>query len=250
MALERAAQLAAQTGAALDVLHVVEDDLPAAVIDRRRAEAKAVMNDELSALPDIAKAKVETVVVAGKDYTDILDRAEKSGSDLILLGVHREDALRSVVVGTTAERLIGFGTRPVLIVKRLPDGPYRRVVVALDVSASARQAAAFAFGLLPESEIRLVHAAAMAGDGAQSAAVEKLEKMRSELSARSGAAPPQLVVRHGSPIAVIRDAVRDAEADLLVVGAQRRAGLTRTLIGEIPEDLLARPPCDLLVVHA
>jgi nucleotide-binding universal stress UspA family protein len=58
------------------------------------------------------------------------------------------------------------------------------------------------------------------------------------------------MIRHGSPIAVIRDAVRDAEADLLVVGAQRRAGLTRTLIGEIPEDLLARPPCDLLVVHA
>jgi nucleotide-binding universal stress UspA family protein len=59
-----------------------------------------------------------------------------------------------------------------------------------------------------------------------------------------------LVIRHGSPIAVIRDAVKDCGAELLVVGAQRRSGLTRTLIGEIPEDLLARPPCDLLVVHA
>jgi nucleotide-binding universal stress UspA family protein len=250
VALERAAQLAGQTGAALDILHVIEDDLPAAVIERRTAEAKAVMSGELSALPELAKAKVETIVVAGKDYTDILDWAEKSGADLILLGVHREDALRSIVVGTTAERLIGFGSRPVLIVKKLPAGPYRRATVAVDVSASARQAAAFAFDFLPESEIRLVHAAAMSGDGAQAKAVEKLEKMRSEFSARGAAAPPQLVIRHGSPIAVIHDAVREAEADLLVVGAQRRIGLTRTLIGEIPEDLLARPPCDLLVVHA
>ena len=257
VALERAVQLADQTGAALDLLHVVEDDLPAAVIDRRKAEARAVMSDDLSALPEPAKAKVETVVLVGKDYTDILGWAEKSGADLIVLGVHREDALRSVVIGTTAERIIGFGSRPVLIVKKLPAGNYRRPVVAIDFSASARQAAAFAFDLLPESEIRLVHALAMTGDGSQSRnkAAEKMEKIRSELSAKVAAArghavSTQLVIHHGSPIAVIRDAVKDGEADLLVVGAQRRSGLTRTLIGEIPEDLLARPPCDILVVHA
>jgi nucleotide-binding universal stress UspA family protein len=257
IALERAAQLAGRTGAALDLLHVIEDDLPAAVIERRKAEARTVMGDDLSTLPEPATGKVETVVLVGKDYTDILGWAEKSGADIIMLGVHREDALRSVVIGTTAERIIGFGSRPVLIVKKLPAGSYSRAVVAVDFSASARQAAAFAFELLPESEIRLVHALAMTGDGGQprNQAAEQMEKMRSELSAkvpatRSHAAPAQLVIRHGSPIAVIRDAVKDCGAELLVVGAQRRSGLTRTLIGEIPEDLLARPPCDLLVVHA
>jgi nucleotide-binding universal stress UspA family protein len=253
VALERAAQLAGQTGAALELLHVVEDDLPAAVIERRKAEARTVMCDDLSALPEPAMGKAETVVLVGKDYTDILGRAEKSGADLIVLGVHREDALRSVVVGTTAERIIGFGGRPVLLVKKLPAGSYSRPVVAVDFSASARRAAAFAFELLPESEIRLVHALPMTGDGRQSRSksAEQMETMRSELSAGVGrAAPAQLVIRHGSPIAVIRDAVKDCEADLLVVGAQRRSGLTRTLIGEIPEDLLARPPCDILVVHA
>jgi nucleotide-binding universal stress UspA family protein len=215
------------------------------------------MSDDLSAMPDSAIAKIETVVLVGKDYTDILRWAEKSGADLIVLGVHREDALRSVVIGTTAERIIGFGIRPVLIVKKLPAGSYSRPVVAIDFSASARQAAAFAFELLPESEIRLVHALAMTGDGGQprKRAAEQMEKMRSELSAkvsatRGHAVPTQLVIRHGSPIAVIRDAVKDSEADLLVVGAQHRSGLTRTLIGEIPEDLLARPPCDILAVHA
>jgi universal stress protein E len=253
VAVERAAQLAGQTGAALELLHVVEDDLPATVIERRKAEARAVMCDDLSALPEPATGKAETVVLVGKDYTDILGWAEKSGADLIVLGVHREDALRSVVLGTTAERIIGFGGPPVLLVKKLPAGSYRRPVVAVDFSASARQAVAFAFELLPEPEIRLVHALPMTGDGGKlrSSTAEQMEKMRSELSARvARPAPAQLIIRHGSPIAVIRDAVKDCEADLLVVGAQRRFGLIRTLIGEIPEDLLARPPCDILVVHA
>jgi nucleotide-binding universal stress UspA family protein len=118
VALERTVQLAVKTGAVLDVLHVIEDDLPAAVIDRRPAGAKAAMSDELSALPEPAIAKVETVVPVGKDYTDILGWAETSGADLNVLGVHREDALRSVVIGITAERIIGFGSRPVLIAEK------------------------------------------------------------------------------------------------------------------------------------
>lgn len=44
--------------------------------------------------------------------------------------------------------------------------------------------------------------------------------------------------------------MKDFNAELLVIGAQRRSGLTRTLIGAIPEDLLAALPCDLMVVHA
>jgi nucleotide-binding universal stress UspA family protein len=59
-----------------------------------------------------------------------------------------------------------------------------------------------------------------------------------------------LVVRHGSALAVIREQVDSFNPEVLVVGAQRRAGLTRALIGEIPEDVLARPPCDIIAVHA
>jgi nucleotide-binding universal stress UspA family protein len=196
-------------------------------------------------------------VLVGKDYTDILDHAEKSAANLIVLAAHREDALRAVVIGTTAERVIGFGTRPVLIVKSHPAGQYRRVVVAVDFSASARQAAAFAFDLLPEAEFRLLHASSMAVDGRFSSGPNagKAEKIKSDLSAYlpcvgGHAASKHLVIRHGPALAVIRDEVTGFNAEVLVVGAQRRSGLTRALIGEIPEDLLARPPCDIIAVHA
>ena len=256
-ALVRAAELATQTGATLEVLHLVEDDLPAWVVDRRQAEARTVISEEIEKLRTSATADIETTVRIGRDYTDILNRASECAADLIVLGVHREDALRSVVVGTTAERVIGFGSRPVLVVKAPLTGAYRRVLVAIDFTASSHQAATFALELLPEPAVRVVHVAPMAVDTQRSRArdLEKMEKIRAELSARrpgvgGRSALPELVIRHGSPIAEIRNEAAAWRADLLVAGAQRRSGLTRALVGEIPEDLLSRPPCDVLIVHA
>jgi nucleotide-binding universal stress UspA family protein len=252
IALERAVQLAQQKGAALEILHVIEDDLPTAVIDRRRCEAAAVINAELSCASRGATEAAVNVLV-GRDYTDILSWAETSCADLIVLGAHRQDALRPLVIGTTAERIIGCGTRPVLVVRDPPAGRYGRIVVAVDFTASARWATAFAFELLPDAEFYLIHAAPITGahppSGAEAGVTEKIEsRLRSFCPQRP--TRTHLVIRQGSPIAEIRDAVNDFDADLLVIGAQRRSGLTRTLIGAIPEDLLAAPPCDLMVVHA
>jgi nucleotide-binding universal stress UspA family protein len=252
IALERAVQLTHRHGADLDIVHIIEDDLPAAVIERRRGEAADVIHAELPAALRIA-ARSPVHVVTGRDYTDILSWAETSRADLIVLGAHREDALRPVVIGTTAERLIGFGTRPVLIVKNQPAGEYHRVEIAVDLTASARRAAAFAFELLPDAEFFLVHAApVVAGHPPAEAASEATEKIKSDLRhfLPTPSAPADLTIRHGWPTAEIRDTVKRFKAELLVVGAQRRAGLTRALIGAIPEDLLAAPPCDLMVVHA
>jgi nucleotide-binding universal stress UspA family protein len=251
IALERAVQLARRHGAELEVLHIVENDLPAAVIERRRSEAAHVIEAELPAgLRVPGRSAVN--VVTGRDYSDILSRAETSHVDLIVLGAHREDALRPVVVGTTAERTIGLGTRPILIVKNPPTGLYGRVEIAVDFTASARQAAAFAFALLPDAEFCVVHVASVTDGRAPAGTPEAMEKIKSDLR-RFLPAPPagtELTVRHGWPAAEIREVANRFEAELLVVGGQHRSGLTRTLIGAIPEDLLAVPPCDLLVVHA
>jgi nucleotide-binding universal stress UspA family protein len=265
MAIERAAQLARQSGAALNVVHVIADDLPPAIIERRTVEATELIKGELSAILRTWVGDAIVHVLAGKDYTDILDRADKSGADLIVLGAHRVDALRPLVIGTTAERIIGFGARPVLVVKNRPAGQYGRVVVAVDFSASARRAAAFAFDFVPEAEIRLLHAApqtvgaAPAGDRYGQALGGRESRQTERIAADLKAFLPsfnadtirvRMVIRHGPALAVIRDEVKSSSADVLVVGVQHRSGLTRTLIGEISEDLLAQPPCDIITVPA
>jgi nucleotide-binding universal stress UspA family protein len=265
VALERALQLADQTGAELEIFHVVHDDLPEAVIQRRKIEATEVITERLSSLRQELRSRVVVHIADGKDYTDILVRADKLPADLIVLGLHREDALRHLVIGSTAERVIGFGRQPVLVVSDRPHGPYQRVLVAPDFSDASRRAAEFTLGLLPYAEVRLVHASRLPLDRAVAephangqihcAGEQKLlGTIKADLvsryrSANSQAKTLEVVVCHGPPLEVIRQEVLQFRPDLLVIGVHSHVGLSRAVVGEIAEELLAQPPCDLIAVH-
>jgi nucleotide-binding universal stress UspA family protein len=265
IALERALQLADQTGAELEVLHVVQDDLPGMLVQRRRVEATEVITDRLSSRAKELRARVAVNVTAGKDYTDILVRADEVEADLIVLGVHREDALRHLVIGSTAERVIGFGRAPVLVVSDRARSPYRRALVAPELSSASRKAAEFVLALLPDAEIRLVHASRLpverafagphAGEQIHCDSDPKvLGSIKADLVSRyrsgSSSAPTlDIVVCQGAPLEVLRQEVLKFRPDLLAIGVQSHIGLSRGVVGEIAEELLAQPPCDIIAVH-
>jgi nucleotide-binding universal stress UspA family protein len=47
----------------------------------------------------------------------ILDQARKAGADLIVVGTHGRTGLDRLLMGSVAERVIGFADCPVLVVK-------------------------------------------------------------------------------------------------------------------------------------
>ncbi len=84
-ALDRAVLVARQKGAALIVLHVIDDDLPAAVAERRKAEAAAVIRQHLASAPDAPGLNVTVTVVYGEAVNEILRAAEDCDADLVVL---------------------------------------------------------------------------------------------------------------------------------------------------------------------
>lgn len=61
---------------------------------------------------------------------------------------------------------------------------------------------------------------------------------------------PEIVVRHHpSPAEALCAFANDQNADLIVVGAHRRSGLGRILLGSVAESVVRRAPCDVLVVR-
>jgi universal stress protein E len=63
------------------------------------------------------------------------------------------------------------------------------------------------------------------------------------------AVSPKVIVRPGSAVRIIADAVHRQRADLLVVGPRRRRGMLEAFEGSIADKVLRSQRCPVLIVH-
>lgn len=276
LALARAAQLAQAQGARLELLHVVEpgpiadlptplrDALGAGALQQRIEQARRQL--ELQAGQTLGGSLAwQCRVDAGKDFVVIIREARQSSADLIVLGAHGSHALRDLFLGTTAEKVVRKADRPVLVVKTAPQAPYRRVLVATDFSAAARQALLFALALAPEARFDLLHVQTPWGEGLPSLAGiddparQRYQQQLGDWVATSmalwlrgiafDAGPCLQHVRQGRPGILIPQMAEELGSDLLVMGSAGLSGLTSILLGSVAEHVLRAAPCDLLLVR-
>jgi len=114
-ALDYAFSLAMEYNAEVTLLHVLED-LPAAKdLLRATSEAMHALED---AVPKEAPnwCKVKCLVRMGKPYQEIIQLAQESQSDLVILGVRGRNALDLALFGSTTHRVIQLGGCPVLAI--------------------------------------------------------------------------------------------------------------------------------------
>ena len=127
-ALARAVSMAEEAGAHLTLLHVIETPpelrenplAPDFDIDRIHAAADAEALRRLRGLvPETARTfcKVETAVVEGRAYRQVLRRADEEKADLIVMGVHGRPMFDLLVFGSNTHHVIRAATCPVLIVR-------------------------------------------------------------------------------------------------------------------------------------
>jgi universal stress protein E len=265
-ALARAVSLARVLGAELDVVHVVDEDLPEALAAAQQQAAKQAIEAEINRLDSTNELHVSVSSVLGQAYIDILDLAETTGAQIIVLGIHRVDTLKDMFRGTTVERIVRGGELPVLLVKDPVAGSYGRILVGVDFSVHSRRAVEFAVDLAPGGEFHLVHAydvpfkGFLHGTGTRrevsqqhQAQFDRMieEEMAAFLAGRPGNAPRlERIMKEGSPREVINQQVNDLKPDLLVIGTHGRTGVAHAFLGSVAEDILKNPPCEVLVVKA
>lgn len=265
-AMDRALALSEEWDAQLAIFHVVDEELPSSIANRLKRDAEEAIDNRLKALPASLKEKVSRDVVLGSGFRDILIKAEESAADLIITGTHREDSIADIFLGTTVERVIRRGNDPVLVARDEVQGPYRRVLVAIDFSIYSRRAVEFALKFVPNGEIYLVHAfdvpfKGYARSGTIRSGIEAKNEQRMETMLNdemqaflaSLSAPPTAVhqvLLEGPVWDIISRQVEKLRPDLLVIGTHGRTGVAHALLGSVAEELLREPPCDVLAVKA
>ena len=264
-AVRRAADLAQSFGAELLLLHVVDDDQPVSLIAAARREVTSLLRQAAVGLPELSAVAPRVLVEEGDAFDGIIRAAEKHAVDLVVLGTHRRRLLQDILVGTTIERVIRLGSRPVLMVNRLPTAPYRRILAAVDPeegSAHALRSAAV-LGLLDGADLTVLHAFDLPGKRGLflgDVPAERIEchlsatarEVRADLTRFLAAAglvpPPTIIAEEGRPASVIKDEVKRLRPDLLLIGAGRHGALRRAFLGSVASEVIADTDYDILIV--
>ena len=252
---DRALLLGDQLPASVLLVHVVEDE----EADERELKERAGKAIE-SVAGETAK-NVEIVVRRGRVDREVLSLAQEYAATLIVTGVARFNSIRDYVLGTAVDHLVRHSPVPVLVVKRRPREPYRRLLVATDFSDCSARALETAAALFPDAAITVwhsCHAAYEAFLNAEQTVIDiQLEANRDmERFVASAALPAETRRRLTQRVDVGRDlwshaekAVHDGNFDLLVVGTQGRSGVAHATIGSRAAELLQRVDCDVLMVR-
>ncbi|WP_027480769.1 universal stress protein [Deinococcus pimensis] len=141
-----------------------------------------------------------------------------------------------------------------------PNGPFRRILVMMNFSPSARAALAAARRAFPHARLDVLHVVpveanaasplAPAGRGLTSAVlVERDRHWTHEAAARLAELGGGEIVR-GDAGDVALERLREGRYDLVVVGASALGGVERLLLGSVATRLLRRSPVPVLTVLA
>lgn len=263
-ALDRAVSLARQIEAELHVVHAIEGEPVSGHRDELRREAERLISAYVRSARAGRGLAFSTHVTFGPGPEAIMRCAEEVKADIVVLGTHKPrtgDLLRH----TTIARVLRESGRPVLLVTERPLAPYRKVMVAVDMSECSRAALEFALRLLPEAELTVVHAyevpfATFISGEDSDRTVEAKHRENTErlvagevgafLERYAGKAPSiRQVVARGMVREVVRKEAKRLRPELLVIGTHGRSGVAHALLGSVAEDLLRQPPCDILAVR-
>jgi len=272
-------RLALPSGSTVRLLHAIEPfadvaTLNPAAITAVTDAAVAQIERELDRAAVTLRAPgrdVETVTVLGRVADAIVEEAESSKADLIVVGSRGRHALKSALLGSVSAEVVDRAPCPVIIAR---GSTLRKVILAEDGSETAAAGARFLAGstALSDLEVRVVSVvdapfpsvlngsdAAIGTYAAIQAYYDSLPALREATAKIAQERAGTLVaaglnatseVREGNVADKLIAAAAEAHADCIVIGSHGRTGLTRMFLGSVARAVLFNAPCSVLIVPA
>lgn len=274
-AADRATLIARDQSLPLHLLHVVHgnllDDMKAWLDNsnlwqvRMSQQTRKHLDDEVVRLlgEQGGDLILLTHVAEGQPVSEICEQAEAVDAGLVVVGVRGTNPLHHLLIGTTAERLMGKTNVPLLAVRTEVVTPYQRVLVPLDFSKWSEQAVEVARALAPGAHLVLMHSFSIPFEeklrfaGVDDATLSHYRERarqdaRDHLEAlvdRHSLLPDQFTLsltEGDAPMHILMQAGERA-CDLIVIGKHGRQAAEELLLGSVTRHVLAEAEVDVLV---
>ncbi len=275
-AAQRAARIAQQSSAPLRLLHVLPGaalaqlrgwlGIDTAVEQQLKADAWQALHEQADRLRASGVAAVVPVLTEGPVLDAVLADAQAQDAQLLVVGMRGAGFMRRALLGTTCERLMRRTARPVLAVRQAPHEAYRRVMVAVDLSAASLASIHQARRLAPQAQLMLatvyelpyenrlrmagVSDSSIAGyrERCRADASQRLQLLAARAGLPSGDWQPCIV--EGDPSFKLVELEQMLDCDLTVVGKHSASALTDVLLGSVTQHVLSEGQADVLIVSA
>lgn len=278
-ALRQATKLARWYGASVTALHVWPAIRMAAVATQSpvapthlEGPSRADLTRELeraAAGAGLPTARTRALVVEGDAVTEIVRLASDRGTDLVVMGTRGRAGLKRWLMGSVTEGVLRRAPCPVLTVTPRTQAyvspvELRTIVCAVDFSEASLHALEYGFSLAQERRARLVllHVVAGLGNPADEAlflSPDFARRVRGDALARlrslvpEGAEDwsiPETRVGFGKAGTEILRLARERNADLVVMGARRKAGFDAPFSASTIRTVASQADCPVLAVPA
>ena len=235
-------------------------DLPE-VTARHRTERK-LRRQELEAAEAHFRGRdipVEVVEMSGSAHRAILEHAEASQADLIVMAKHGARQSDPGLMGSTAERVAHNAHVPILVgftpTPALDDvTPYGRFAVSTDYSEDSRHgiAAVAELGTTFAAKVDVLHAITVPGDVDRTWQQDYCEAQKSHLKevlAEMGHENLEAVIGVGLrvPQAVIAAAQR-CNTDLLCIPTHGKGAIRRAIFGSVADRVMKLAPLPTMIM--
>lgn len=259
---DRARLVAEGIGADVQLVHVlepvgeamIEPGLARLMREHQKREARRIADW----VAERTSVDVTLDVVKGSPAWELASRGKKV--ELVALGSSTVDAFSG---GPVTLRVARMALSDVLIVRRQPRVPYRKILAAVDFSESSRLAVTRALEMFPGADVTVMFSLPARFDPILSDAGLFNEEMEASRSSRIEAAKDRMLeftqswngvvrtmVTDGPPAENIDEAVRRRGADLVVVGSRGASATRMVLLGTVAEALVGHAPCDVLIARS
>jgi nucleotide-binding universal stress UspA family protein len=238
------------------VAHVVDSsgqEAPVIVAEVERSRER--LREMVAPFLDCGMA-IETRVVTGTTFREIMALAHQVHVDVILCGTEGKSFVDYIFSGSISEDLALRGGERTMTVRyelldSVPDAAElahdfgKNLVVPTDFSSSALRALLSVFNR-PSEAMGTLHLLHVLGDGFSRADADAQMRAMSALADEHGA---KLVVqiREGDPAGVILDYVNEVDATGIITGRRGRSQLGRGLLGSVSMQLLRDAPCPVVI---
>ncbi len=264
-AIRLAAARAAASGAAMEVMIVLEAELHLSSDDghfgesrllyRRTARRRAVDEQIQRVLGEDRPCAIS--VFDGNPAFTISRVAIERRAALIVVGIGRHQLADRIFSDETALQLARVTRIPVLAVPADVSTMPRRAVVAIDFSEISTRAAQSAVEAVAEDgRVDLVHVMPSMGEGAFAIEAEpaytrwvqeQLAGIAEQLVVPAGITVTQFALR-GRRAATLLDYALSVGADLISTGTHGRGFVSRAIVGSVTAKLLRGAACSILTV--